>query len=108
VSTGFLRPVAILTAVALAVLGLSVGQALAAGTSTPSGHRAGLGKPWQPPAATADHAGNLPTLNPAGGGGQLGVTAAVKSAEASGHPVVASALTTPTQLVTARPDGSSP
>jgi hypothetical protein len=36
---------------------------------------------------------------------ELGVAAALQQARATGHPVLASALTTPTELVTARPDG---
>jgi hypothetical protein len=104
--TGFLRRITGLTAAAgLALLGMPAGSASAASTGqVPGGHRETVGKAWALPRHAAG-GGNLPKLNPAGGDEDLSVAAAVKSAAASGHAVVASALTTPTQLVTAQPDG---
>jgi hypothetical protein len=98
------RMVGFLLAAGLAVLCLPAATASATGVPGVSRHGpAGIGKPWNPPSSPRGSS-NLPEL----GGGvapQLNVDAAVKQAERSGHPVVASALTTQTQLVTARPDG---
>ncbi|HUC25350.1 MAG TPA: hypothetical protein VMA73_21810 [Streptosporangiaceae bacterium] len=67
-------------------------------------HRsAGIGKPWNPPSSPRGSSG-LPELG-AGAPPQLTISAAVRQAQKSGHPVVASGLTTQTQLVTAQPDG---
>ncbi len=103
--TGFLRRVTgLIATAALAVAAVTAGQAAAAAAVT-LGTPAGVGTPWNPPAQASPAAGNLPQLSPAGAGQGSGLAAAVRTAESSGHPVVASALTTATQLVTAQPDG---
>jgi hypothetical protein len=104
---GLRRVVGFVAAVGLAVLLVPAGAASADSTSgapgLPQHGSAGIGKAWNPPSSLRSSS-DLPKL---GGGAapQLNVGAAVKDAEASGHPVVASALTTQTQQVTARPDG---
>jgi hypothetical protein len=101
------RMVGFLTVAGLAILCLPAATASASGASRAPGvaHHgpAGVGKPWNPP-SSPQGASDLPQL---GGGAapQLNVGTAVRQAERSGHRVVASALTTQTQLVTAQPDG---
>jgi hypothetical protein len=97
------RMFALSAAAGLLVLGMTAGQA-GASTAGQPGRSAGIGKPWKAPAQAASSASSL-KLHAAGGGDQLGVAAAVQAAEKSGHAVVASSLTSPTQLVTAQPDG---
>ncbi len=103
---GHLRRVtALLVAVAAAVIGLPGGVAWAGGAPRlPAGRQVGIGKPWRAPSSALAGQGRLPEL---GGGARppLDVATAVREAKASGRPVVASALTTATQLVTAQPDG---
>jgi hypothetical protein len=104
--TGFLRRMTSLTgAAALAVLGISTGAASAASAGQVPGHQAAIGKAWTPPGQRAGRGTDLPELNPPDAGDQLGLAAAVRAARSSGRPVVASALTTQTELVTAQPDG---
>ncbi len=93
---------------ALATPGLAYASSGSSAVKTVShGRHVGIGHAWKMPSA-ASAASPSPHLPELGGGAsqaQLGMSAAVAEAKASGRRAIASALTTPTQLVTAQPDG---
>jgi hypothetical protein len=102
--TGILRRVSAVIAVAgLGATGLWAAAVPAAASVGRTAHHV-TGKPWKLP-SSAPGGRKLPRLGGVDEQTQASEVSALQAARRTGRPVVASALTTPTQLVTVRPDG---